>query len=415
MKHLKKANPWFDWENFDPSSEADVMRFQKEFNKRAKEAGSDSRIKEDGKFGEQTASARFTPGTPGQEPEVEVAEVEETTTETTTAAPQKLTPIPGRAIPPRVDYPLDPNQLLGEQYAMATGQVQPVFAQGYSPQLRVPYDISLQTAKNDVIAQSRALERNPALQNNPAALANLQAPTYAALNKINEAEFMANQKMKDTVYSGNIDALNKARLVNLGIYDTQADRMADAASKTRTQNIDILSSISNKYAQKRRENMLERIYGNMYPSFAYDKDGNIVQTGSASFSIPGQGVVGGYPGFTNMGGVAGGVQNVLAGAQMLNQFLKYGRDTKTPSEDLTPISPVSPVVRSRPTAGPVSPIQFEPGEITARMIQDPTFISQQGSTGTSGNWWEQEPQGKKGKTIKKNNKNSNILRALRNL
>jgi len=62
FEESKKANSWFDWENFDPSSEADVLRFQKEFNKRAKEAGADALIKEDGKFGEQTASARFTPG-----------------------------------------------------------------------------------------------------------------------------------------------------------------------------------------------------------------------------------------------------------------------------------------------------------------------------------------------------------------
>jgi len=425
ISELEKKNPWFGKFDFSKPKvkwkgkmvHPDVLRFQQGYNRTIEGTDIKPITELDGVLGQETFEASYIPGAEGKPAKEEVVKVKG---ESTTATQQKLTPIPGRAIPPTIDYPLDPNQLLAEQYAMATGQVQPVFAQGYSPQLRNPYDISLQTAKNDVIAQSRVLERNPALQNNPAALALLQAPTYTALNKINEAEFMANQKMKDTVYSGNIDAINKARMVNLGIYDTQADRMADAASKTRTQNIDILSSISNKYAQNRRENMMERVYGNMYPSFAYDKDGNIIQTGSASFSLP-QGMVGGYSGFTNMGGAAGTVQNILAGAQMLGGQFTSGREKQTPvvSEGLTPMGPITQerqLTRLAPTPQQIERMYFEslvspvdkPGEVTAQMIQDPAYLSR--------NWWEEEtPQGKKGKTIKKNNKNSNILKALRNL
>ena len=66
-----------------------------------------------------------------------------------------------------------------------------------------------------------------------------------------------------------------------------------------------------------------------------------------------------------------------------------------------------------------SPV-IQPGEVTAQLMQNPAALET--------NWWEEEttserigpyapiiPQGKKGKTVKKNNKNSNILRALKNL
>ena len=51
---LKENNPWFDWENFDPANDADVKRFQEEYNAKAPEG---QKIKVDGKLGAQTASA----------------------------------------------------------------------------------------------------------------------------------------------------------------------------------------------------------------------------------------------------------------------------------------------------------------------------------------------------------------------
>ena len=69
FNEAKEANPWFNWDNFDPKNEADVKRYQREFNKKAEEAGSDVRIQVDGDFGEQTASARFNPAVEAQDPE----------------------------------------------------------------------------------------------------------------------------------------------------------------------------------------------------------------------------------------------------------------------------------------------------------------------------------------------------------
>lgn len=53
---MKTANPWYDFSNFDPSNKAQVLNFQQEYNKRVK---SGEKLKEDGKFGQQTVSSRL--------------------------------------------------------------------------------------------------------------------------------------------------------------------------------------------------------------------------------------------------------------------------------------------------------------------------------------------------------------------
>ena len=54
LRETRASNPWFDWDNFDPTSKEDVKKFQEEYNERAPE---DEKLKVDGKFGTQTQSA----------------------------------------------------------------------------------------------------------------------------------------------------------------------------------------------------------------------------------------------------------------------------------------------------------------------------------------------------------------------
>lgn len=51
---LKANNPWYNWEDFDPTNAEDVEKFQEAYNEQAPEG---SKIKVDGKVGEQTVSA----------------------------------------------------------------------------------------------------------------------------------------------------------------------------------------------------------------------------------------------------------------------------------------------------------------------------------------------------------------------
>lgn len=54
VEALKANNPWYDWEGFDPTSPEDVKKFQEAYNEQVPEG---SRIRVDGKVGEQTVSA----------------------------------------------------------------------------------------------------------------------------------------------------------------------------------------------------------------------------------------------------------------------------------------------------------------------------------------------------------------------
>jgi len=388
FEEAKKANPWFDWENFDPKNEADVRRYQTEFNKRAEEAGDDTRIQVDGDFGEQTSSARFTPAVEGSDPVEEKVQVE-TTTETTTVAQNR---IPFPVLPPVVDTEaLDPNQLLGEYAALSSNTLAPVYAQTYQPNLRVPYDISLQDMKNDVISQSRALQRNATLQGNPAALALAQAPTYQALNQINAEEFRQNQAFKNEVYAQNLDTLNRARLTNLGIYDQQQDRQAEAVAKTKATTLAALNSISSKYQQKQLEGRLKQVFANLYPTFAYDDNYRARVQQAARFSLPG-GTVSGIPGLATPGfnpaiqsipGVIGGIQGLI------NQQKEY-RDKQMEEQGLNPDINYNKIDRNL-------------NRRNTDDIYDYVPIEQEGAFA------------KKGKRVKKNHKNSNILKKLRGL
>ena len=168
---------------------------------------------------------------------------------------------------------LDPRQLMGEMYAMSTNQLEPVQATPYTPQLRVPYDISRQAAKNDLIAQTRAAQR--LAQGNPEMQAAIAAQAYNPMQQLNEQDFIDNQRMRDAVYSGNIATLNDAELKNLAIYDQQYQRQEQAKSNTKATSQAVLNSISDKYAKNTLENRTLGVYENLY-NYRYDKSGRAI-------------------------------------------------------------------------------------------------------------------------------------------
>ena len=179
---------------------------------------------------------------------------------------------------------LDYNQLLGEMYALGTNQLEPVQAQTYQPQLKNPYDISLQDILNENQADYRAQQRM--IGNNPAAQAMLNAQKYTANQKVLGEQFRLNQSNKDQVYSGNIATLNDAKLKNLAIYDQQYDRQASAKANTKATTQAALNSISSKYLQNNAANKKLQMYENLY-GFRFDDQGRAVnQNGLVKFNSP---------------------------------------------------------------------------------------------------------------------------------
>ena len=275
---MQKNNPWYDWDNFDPSSEADVLDFQQQFNKTAEAVGSPARLKEDKRLGQQTASAA-----------VDYEGGEETPTPTPAAtadkAPvfdvkpnkrSKLIDIANMAIPllrksDAEDY--DVRNSMAELYTLATEKADPVQMQLYHPELDIPYDISLQDQLNENEATYRAGLRVAA--NNPAAIAQLNAQKYDANSKVLGEQFRMNQALKDKVYSGNRATLNQAQQVNLGIMDQQYVRQQQAIANTRRNIFDALSSMNTKELQHNLENKTLKIYENMY-NYRYDASGRAI-------------------------------------------------------------------------------------------------------------------------------------------
>lgn len=278
LAQARLNNPWFKWEGFNPANESDVKRFQKEFNERARSIGSSANLKEDGLFGDQTASAlidekRMTQPSVGRREEAEILEAD---TKPVSYKRSGLLDAFGQLLPyirPTDQEELDPQQLLGEMYAMSSNQLEPVQATPYTPQLRVPYDISRNAAKNDLIAQTRQAQR--LVGYNPAAQASIAAQAYNPMQQLNEQDFIDNQRMKDSVYSGNIQTLNDAELKNREIYDQQYVRQEQAKSNTKATAQAVLNSISDKYAKNKLENRTLGVYENLY-NYRYDNAGRAI-------------------------------------------------------------------------------------------------------------------------------------------
>ena len=165
---------------------------------------------------------------------------------------------------------LDPNQLMGEMFALSQNQEEPVQAQTYQPQLSTPQDISFQDALNANQADFNAVLRQSGY--NPEAQASLAAQKYAANQKILADQFRANQGEKQRVYEGNRNVLNDAQLKNLQILDQQYGRQATARSNTKATTQAALNSISSKIAQNKLDNRTLATMENLYnyrfdPSF----------------------------------------------------------------------------------------------------------------------------------------------------
>lgn len=275
-------------DKLDPKDPISLNDFKTWYNTKAKEMGSTARILDDPKtksnpqglpiFGDQFLSSTLDESkksTPAEDEEVLTAILDETVTPTTPEEKAKFPwlPLLNQAVnyfrPSDVEG-LDMNQLYPEMFAMATNQVEPVPAQSYQPELIVPYDISLQAQRNAVIAGQRALERQ--IGYNPAAQANIAPAAYNAINEINEKEFIANQGLKNQVYTGNVNTMNDAKKINLAIFADQWAKQSQALSNTKATTQAALNSIADKYAKNKLENRKLSIYENMY-NYRFGKSG----------------------------------------------------------------------------------------------------------------------------------------------
>ena len=177
---------------------------------------------------------------------------------------------------------INPLQFLGEGYAMATNQEEPVKAQLYTPELYSPYQVSFQDRLNENQSTFNSVEKQ--LAYDPTSLATLAGQKYSADSSVLADEFRTNQTIANDIINKNVSLLNEAEKTNLGILDQQYVRQSTAKSNTKKINQDALSSISSKLLQKEASNNQLRVYENLYQNYSFDP-----HTGKALFQGPKQG------------------------------------------------------------------------------------------------------------------------------
>lgn len=201
---------------------------------------------------------------------------------------------------------LDANQLMGEMYGIATNHVVPVPMQKYQPLLESAYQVSFQDRLNENNRTFSALSHE--LNYNPNALSILGAQKYNADNAVKSEEFRTNQSINSDINNRNIGRINDANQENLKLADQQMVRQATAVSKTKSQNQEILNSISSKILQNKLENLRARTYEPLFDyRYGHDQNNNLTSLGyqgpDAQFNM------GDLPGYTPGG--AGQRQSVL--------------------------------------------------------------------------------------------------------
>lgn len=284
----QKASTW---------KKSDIERLQTTVREKYPEMYKQYNDKSNQAFGVDWYSLGLTPTEPskGELPKLPGMSV---TTDITTTRPPYSPPIEDKPkfpwmstlnsllpyIRPTDQEQLDPNQLMGEMYAMSNNKVEPVQYQSYQPDLNVPYDISLQDIMNENQADYRSAQRMSGY--NPAALASLNAQKYGANQKVLGEQFRLNQAMKDKVYGENRNILNNAQLTNLQGLDQQYVRQQEALSNTKATNLAALSSIGAKYAQNKLENRKLGIYENLY-KYRFDENGRAQNYNLAQFDTSG--------------------------------------------------------------------------------------------------------------------------------
>jgi hypothetical protein len=158
---------------------------------------------------------------------------------------------------------LQPEQLMGEAFALSQNVLEPVRAQQYKPMLetRAP-KMSAQEMLNKNQMDFNAMARQ--IGNNPAALSVLAAQKQAADRQAIAQVEAANIQQEIAANNRNIAMLNDASLKNLAILDSQYQRQAQAKSATKAQAQTALNSIASKIGQNKLENLQNAVMQNMY-------------------------------------------------------------------------------------------------------------------------------------------------------
>jgi hypothetical protein len=289
MDNFKTRNSsWFDFTDFNPENENDVLRLQRTFNRLSPE----NSVVEDGKFGSQTFSIDMTNPVSGLKAKgfntqinaPDLKPVNNPYSDVVSSEEEKTgSPVlNGLGMQQFFDNSdaeqLDSRQFLPEVWAMANNDLEPVQSQKFQPRLRSPYNLSMQDQLNANTSSFNAMNRMAS--NNPGMASQLAAQKYNADQSVLGNQFRANQQFSDQVYRQNLQTLNDADLKNLAIADQQYTRQAQAKSNTKATDFEAIKSISDKTMKQKLESKTLAVMENLY-NYRFDPSGRARYTGPA--------------------------------------------------------------------------------------------------------------------------------------
>lgn len=235
LEAMKARNPWYDFEaeGFDPNDSASVLKFQKEYNKRAPEG---KQIVEDGKYGTQTDSVRLhqptkplkglgipTVARPPQELKGEIKPIEPGVPTEGPEEPETPQEQPAEE-GPQGSINLRPTgtmlQALGPAYALTQSMVPKKVRPEYikAPRLgRVNYD------------RERAEERGAAAATGEAASRSMAGPAAFAARQSTAAQSASRQRgITDAETRANMEIANREKGMEMGASQFNANAFMGA-------------------------------------------------------------------------------------------------------------------------------------------------------------------------------------------
>jgi hypothetical protein len=174
-------------------------------------------------------------------------------------------------------FQFDPRQLAGEYTAAAKNHEEPVPLQEYTADLDPVYRVSYQDVRDQNTADFRDVEKQNAY--NPAAMAGLLGKKYLANNAVNAEEFRTNQAIEDKIFGGNRAKVNQERMANIQLKADQMDKQAKARTITDATQQAIDSSIADKYLQFDATKNKYLADSNLFPQYGFDSSFGIHNQG----------------------------------------------------------------------------------------------------------------------------------------
>ena len=274
VESLKKNNPWFNWKNFDPANDADVKRFQEEYNEKAPEG---QKIKVDGKLGAQTASAYI----PYEEKPEEQEDLEMPTMEMDeeeiedegprdTPAPEEEAPAEeaeGKSVKFRPRMPGTMLQALGPAYALTKNLSTRKMSPEYAKEVRM--------GRVDMDPQ-RAAAQQQSQGASSGITSSVAGPAALAMQQANLAQGQSAQRQIDSQETGsNIQIANTEKGINAGIRQqnaanamqasqVNANAMNRTAAMNQQKNIDAMNQLGKIGSQTVKD------YNQQYANFGSD-------------------------------------------------------------------------------------------------------------------------------------------------